>query len=71
MIRFQRLNFYNPDLNILALFNNLAQIRIATSKTILDIKYNKLGTRVASRVAERLKKLGNIRKMSNLGGDAA
>ena len=67
-------NFYNPGHNILALFNNLAQVRITTSKTILDIKYNKVGTRVASRVAERLKtynlrKLGSIRKMSNLGGD--
>ena len=44
---------------------------------MLDIYHNKLGTRVASRVAEgtktyeRLRKLGNTRKMSNLGGDAA
>ena len=29
--------FYNPGHNILALFNNLAQARIATSKTVLDI----------------------------------
>ena len=28
---------YNPGHNILALFNNLAQIRIATSKTKHDI----------------------------------
>ena len=28
---------YNPGHNILALFNNLAQVRIATSKTMLDI----------------------------------
>ena len=28
---------YNPGHNILALFNNLAQVRIVTSKTILDI----------------------------------
>ena len=27
----------NPDNNILALFNNLSQVRIATSKIILDI----------------------------------
>ena len=27
----------NPSHNILALFNNLAQVRIATGKTILDI----------------------------------
>ena len=67
---------HNPGHNILALFNNLADILIPTSKTILDIQYSKRGIRVASRVAKRLKtqdlrKLGNIRKMSNLGGDAA
>ena len=45
--------FYNPG-HILALFNNLAQVRIATSKTILDIYHNKLATRVASGVAKRL-----------------
>ena len=28
---------YNPGHNILALFNNLAQVRIAKSKTIFDI----------------------------------
>ena len=44
---------YNPGNNILALFNNLAQVRIATSKTILDIKHNQLAARVASRVAGR------------------
>ena len=60
----------NPAQNILALFNTLADVLIPTNKTILDIQYNKLGTRVASRVAERLRKLGNIKKMSNLGGDA-
>ena len=70
------INDCNPGHNIWALFNNLAQVGIATSKTMLDIQYNKLGTRVASRVAERLKtqdlrKLRNIRKMSNLGGNAA
>ena len=46
--------FYNPGHGILALFNNLVQVRVTTSKTILDIQYNKLGTRVASRVVERL-----------------
>ena len=68
--------YYDPGHNILELFNNLAQVRIATSKTILDIYHSKPATRVASRVAEWLKakdlrKLGNIWKMSNLGGDAA
>ena len=67
---------YNPGHNILAHFNNLAQVRIATRKTILDIQHNKLATQVALRVAERLKiydlrKSGNIRNMSNLGGDGA
>ena len=69
-------SIYNLGHNILALFNNLVQVRIATSKTILDIYYNKLDTRVASRVAKRLKtqdlrKLGDIKNMSNLGEGAA
>ena len=43
---------------------------------ILDIQHNKVATRVASRANERLqtqdlRKLGNIRKMSNLSADAA
>ena len=45
----------------------LAQIRLTTSKTRRDSQHSKLGIRVASRVAERLK--GNIRKISNLGED--
>ena len=45
----------NPGHNILALRHNLAQVRIATSKTILDIEYKKLGARDASRLVERLK----------------
>ena len=28
---------YNPGHNILALFNNLVQVQMSTSKTILDI----------------------------------
>ena len=52
----------------MAHFNNLAQVWITTSKTILDIYHNKLGTRVASRIAEgtktdeRLRKLGILEK---------
>ena len=62
----------NPDHNILELYNILVQVRFNTSKTELDIQYSKLGKRVGSRVAERLKtqdlrKLGNIRKISDLG----
>ena len=56
-------------------FDVLVHARFATSKTKLDIYYNKLCMWVASRVAKRLKtynirKLGNIRKTSNLGGDS-
>ena len=58
-----------------ALFMDLAQVRLDANKTILDIYQNKLGTGVASWVAKRLgiedlKKLGNIKRMSNLGWDA-
>ena len=67
---------HNTGHNTLTVFNNLAQFWITTSKTILDIRQNKLDTRVPSRVSERrktldLRKLGNIRKMSNFVGDAA
>ena len=63
---------YNPGHNTLKLYNILVQIRFTTSNMKLDIYYSKLGIRVSSRVAERLKtydprKLGNIRKISNLG----
>ena len=33
----QYMEDYNPGHNILALFNNLAQVRMTTSKAILDI----------------------------------
>ena len=63
---------YNPGHNTLKLYNILVQIRFTTSNMKLDIYYSKLSIRVSSRVAERLKtydprKLGNIRKISNLG----
>ena len=45
----------NLTLNILALFKNLVHVQIAQVKTALDTYYNTLGTRVASRVAERVK----------------
>ena len=41
--------------NILELYNVLIQTRLTTSKTKRDIKYSKLGIRVASRVAKRPK----------------
>ena len=67
---------YNPGHNILELYNILVQIRFTTSNKKLDIQYSELGIRVASRNAERFKtqdfnKLGNIRKISNLGGQIA
>ena len=67
---------YNYSPNILELHNILVQVRFATSKTKLDIKYNKLRLKVASQVAARLKtydlkKLGYFRNISNLGGDIA
>ena len=37
------------------LYNVLVRIRLTTSKMKCDIEYIKLGIRVASRVAERLK----------------
>ena len=46
---------YNPGHNILELYNILVKIRFTTSKTKLDIWHSKVGTRVAPRVAERLK----------------
>ena len=39
---------YNLGHNILELYNVLVQIRLTTSKTKRDIKYSKLGIRVAS-----------------------
>ena len=66
----------NSGYNILELYNILVKIRFTTSKRKLDISYSKLGIRVASRVTKRLKtqdprKLGNITKISNLGGHIA
>ena len=43
---------YNPGQNILKLDNTLVQNRLTTSKRELDIQYNKLDIRVASRVSE-------------------
>ena len=67
---------HNPGHNILKLCDYLVLIRFTTSKRKLDIYYSKLGIQVASLVAKRLKtydlrKLGSIRKISNLGGHVA
>ena len=60
---------YDPGYNILEIYNILVQVRVTTNKTKRDIQYSKIGIRVALPVAERLKILGNIRKISNFGGD--
>ena len=62
--------------NILELYSMLVRMRLTTSKRKLDIYYSKLGIRVASGFVEQLKtldlrKLGNFRKKSNLGGHVA
>ena len=62
-----RLGDYSLD-HILELYV-LVEIRLSTSKTKRDIWYSKFGIRVADDL--RLKILGNIRKISNLGGDTA
>ena len=76
MLRVKRKFSDNPGHNILELSNILVQIQFTTSKKELYIEYSKAGIGVASQVAELLKtwdfrKLGNIRKMSNLGGHIA
>ena len=65
---------FNPVHNILKLDSVLVQVRFATSNMKLAICYNKLVIQVAYRVTERLKtqdirKLWNMREISNLGGD--
>ena len=51
----QLISIYNLVHNIFELYNVLIQTRLTTSKTKRDILYSKLGTRVASQVAKRLK----------------
>ena len=60
----------NPGHNILKLYSVLVQDGFAKSKIKLDIQYNKLGTQVASRVANDLRprilrKLGDIKNILN------
>ena len=49
------LDSYNHGHNILEIYNVLIQTQLTTSKTKGDIQHSKLGIRVASCVAERLK----------------
>ena len=63
---------YNPGHNISELYNILVRVRFTTSKTKRDIQYSKLIIRVAERLKTlNLRKLGNIRKISSLGGHTA
>ena len=55
---------YSPDHNILEFYSVLVLVRLTASKTNLDIWYNKLGKRVASRVTKRLK-TNDLRKYQN------
>ena len=55
---------YSPDHNILEFYSVLVQVRLTASKTNLDIWYNKLGKRIASRVTKRLK-TNHLRKYQN------
>ena len=69
---------YNPRHNILALFKNVAQVLITTNKAILDISITNLVQELPNDLRLsiflgniRNYKLRNIRKMSNVDGDAA
>ena len=55
LLSLHRNSYYNPGHNILELYSVLVQVRFTTSKTKLDVFYSKLGIRVASRAAKRLK----------------
>ena len=60
----------NPVLNIWAIFKNLVLVQIATNKKTLDIySITNLVQKLPHELLNdfRLKVLGNVRKMSNLG----
>ena len=52
--------------NILELYNVLVQFRYALGETKLDIKYNRLCKRAATRVVKRIKTL-DLKKLRNTG----
>ena len=58
---------YNHGHNILELYSDLVNVQFATSKTKLDISHKKLIYELLHELPDnlRLKKLGNIRKISN------
>ena len=67
---------YTPHYNIFELYNVLVQVRFTTSKTKLEIQYDKLDIRVVSRVNEQLniedlRKIANISKISKYAGARA
>ena len=51
--------------NILELYNVLVQIQFTTSKAKRGMQHSKLDIRVASRVAEQMKLLGNKEILGN------
>ena len=55
---------YSLGHNILEFYSVLVLVRLTASKTNLDIWYNKLGKRIASRVTKRLK-TNHLRKYQN------
>ena len=59
---------YNLGQNIWRLFHFLAQFFFTTSEAELVYYHQKVSVRVASRVAERLKKLGNFTKIPEMLG---
>ena len=66
--------FTIPVLIFWLFFKNLVQGWTTTSKATLPILCRKLGTQVSSQATKRLKvkylrKLGNVRRMSGLGGE--
>ena len=62
--------------NILELLSILSKFPLTTSKVVLDIYHDKHGIPISQRVAKRFKtkdliKLGDITKISKLGGGIA
>ena len=57
---------YNLGQNICKLFHFLEQFFFTTSETKLDYYHHKVSVRVASRVPELLKKLGNFKKIPEM-----
>ena len=61
-------NRYNLGQNICRLFHFLGHFPFTTSETQLDYYHQKVNVWVASRVAKRLKKWGNFKKIPGMLG---